>query len=118
MKKIDSLTRPVGPNLSTSVRSRADARYTKNDFMKEFFKIKMSNYNSPKNGPAKAPKLATAGRSRGKMINKVSSELIRDREASTSKDPYQTETRFTEENSNDMAMDRVRMFNETFHCGQ
>ena len=52
---------PLAPNLSTSRRSRADARYTKNDFMREFFKVKMSNYQSPKH--IKAPKLATAARS-------------------------------------------------------
>ena len=78
LRKIESLTKPVAPNLSTNARSRADARYTKNDFMREFFKIKMSNYLSPKT--VKAPKLATASRS-FKRINCVPSDpILQDRD--------------------------------------
>ena len=58
---MEQLTVPMAPSLTTSSRSRADARYTKNDFMREFFQVKMSNYQSPK--LVKPPKFATAMRS-------------------------------------------------------
>ena len=123
LRKIESLTKPVAPNLSTSARSRADARYTKNDFMREFFKIKMANYLSPKT--VKAPKLATASRS-FKRINCVPSDpLLHDREASQSSkgsstkqignNPYQTETRLHTEDSQD-SMRQVALFSEQFRC--
>ena len=120
LRKIESLTKPVAPNLSTSARSRADARYTKNDFMREFFKIKMANYLSPKT--AKAPKLATASRS-FRRINCVPSDpLLHDREANHSKhrggnnnNPYQTDTRLLTEDSQD-SMRQVALFNEQFRC--
>ena len=76
--------------------------------MREFFKVKMSNYKSP--GPPKAPKLATADRFSRPRINKVPFELTHDREDSAEAHPYKTEHHYTE-TSND------KIFSETFQCG-
>ena len=74
--------------------------------MKEFFKVKISNYDSVK--PVRPPKLATAGRAGRSLNKKINPE-----------NPYTSETRLTDESQDESSMYEARkQFSSTFHCGK
>ena len=83
--------------------------------MKEFFKVKISNYDSVK--PVRPPKLATAGRA-GRFNKMNAKSLI---QKINPENPYTTETRLTDESQSqdESSMFEARkQFSSTFHCGK